>query len=221
MSQTNLYSIRGKRIESDEEVPVLGFKDNVAVVLQKQKTQPKQVIVQTDILSGKKFILVNGKRVEVKEIVKVKKAVDKSLGLKVVLMNKPEQKSNKKSTDVETSTDNLIEMKSVSVQTDFEEQQQQPPPPPTQSPKEVPQSFQIDFGEDNSGYIIGEDVRMGNGPKCPSPRIYHYCEQYVSPVKNTTGTLLSGKPLTRKEQILQLIQQDYKECVKYDECGHM
>lgn len=206
--------------ETDEEAALLGFKGRFPVVLPREKPQPKKVMLQTDTASGKKFIVVNGKRVEVKEVVRVKQKADKPPASKVFVMNKsPGQRVVKKMNNVETCTEDLVQMKSVCVQTDGDFVCL----PKPQQKQEQKVDDQGELPEDDDGYIIREDVRMGQGPKCPTPWVNRYAEEVAplkvpSPSKPSTAV---AKPCTRKERLLQLIKQDYAECVNYDATGNL
>lgn len=201
-----------KRVESDYEVPVVGFKDSVPVVVPKMKpaqqqtpVKPKTVVVQTDSASGKKFIVVNGKRVEVKEVIKVKKNVPLPVTPAAGVV-KSGAAVVKKTCDAQTSTDDLFEQKTVSVQ--------------TEEPRD---SKQVDFYENDEGFIIREDVKMGDGPKCPTPQRTNYYDKLEQPLQESvvTKSLPSSRPSTREALIMQYIQRDYQECQSFDPFGNM
>lgn len=218
-----------KHFETDDEAALLGFRNSVAVVVPTKKppqtpaaAPPKKLVLQTDTTSGKKFFVVNGKRVEVKEVVKVKQKPSgvatktQPTAMKMVVVGKTTAK--KQVNNVQTCTDGLVHTRNVSVQTetgDFEKVHKQP----------IKVEHTSDLADDE-GVIIREDVRMGQGPRCPTPRVNHFRErEAVLPMKAPSPPIhkppTPQKPTTRKEQLLQLIKKDYAECVNFDLTGNM
>lgn len=234
--QINFYSYHAgevpqiKHVENDGEVPVLGFKDSVPVVVvnnkQLKQQSAKTLIVQTDSTSGKKFILVNGKKVEVKEVMKVKKRViDKPPPPSgVVVINRAAGQQSvvvdKTKSDAKTSTDGLVQTKDVGVQTELIA----PKLLVAQSGIErtiTEANREIADPEEDDGYIIREDVRMGFGPKCPTPRINYFDEEISTISKICLPYTSSSSHATRKERLMELIKYDYSECGNFDTSGNM
>lgn len=231
-SQTNFYSYRAgevpliKRIENEnnDDDEVLGFKDSVPVIVSKQKPQSKTLTLKTDTTTGKTFIVVNGKKVEV---MKVKKSVERALKKQPpqpsMVMRVANLKTNKsgpssvvlkKTKDIQTSTDGLVETTSVAVQTNDEEE------------IIVSSKDEGGFEDFKSNYITGKDVIMGNGPKCPKIlsnfKLTLSSEPFpVNKVIHLTPQMELPRPITRKEQILQLIKHDYSQCLNFDISGNM
>lgn len=192
-----------RRVDTDYELPVVGFKNNLAVVVAKKKTPPpKTLVMQTDAVSGKKFLVVKGKRVEVKEVMKVKKKVT---AMPLVLVDKTT--TIKKTSDAQTSTDDLFEHRTIAVQTECVEE-------------ETNENYDFEFSEREGDYIIREDVAMGQGPKCPTPQNNYYL-QFQMPPPLPPSQNLAVKPNTREEQIMAIIKRDFEDCENFDRSGNM
>lgn len=193
-----------KRIETDYELPVLGFKNSIAVVMPKERP-PKTVVLQMDSVSGKKYIMVKGKKVEVK-----------------VKTNSPQSaKQVRRTRDVETSTNDLYEQTSVAVQTDEKQTPEEVLKQKTRTPVRAT-TIEYEMCEEDDGLIIREDVKMGQGPKCPTPRNNYYdmfdnLAFSIAPI----SPFLNMNRKTREQQILQCIMQDFEGCEAYDHSGNM
>lgn len=172
-----------KEAEGSYHLPLLGFRNKIPV-LQKPPVvvSTKALVLKTDPSSGKKFIEVKGKRVE---LTQVKRTIKKNeAGNSKVMYVK---KTNRR--DVSTSTD-LSVSKDVCVQTD---------PPPLE--------------EYLDGPLI-RDVRMGQGPRCPTPRVDYDFEKFP----------LVSQPQEVAVRINPLIEQlrwDFENCLQRDLSGNM
>lgn len=191
-----------KRTATDYDAPVVGFKDNLAVVKPKKKT----LVVQMDAISGKKFLVVKGKKVEVKEVMKVKKKT-----IPLVLVNK----TTKTTSDAQTSTDDFFIQKTIAVQTECDTAKQV-----AVTETETNDGCDFEFSEGDDGYIIRDDVVMGHGPKCPTPHNNYY-ERFEMPPPPLPPQNLMVKANTRQEQILSIIRRDLEDCECFDRSGNM
>lgn len=207
-----------RRAENDYDLPVLGFKNGIPLVAKPKGA--KTVVVQTDANTGKKFVVVQGKRVEVKEVMKVKKKADKGT---VIYMNRQVQPPpltllrslrSPRTCTVETSTRDLLQSRHVGVQTEKHCESRGNCSDRIYQEVEEPRIVA-------NPLIVREDVSLGQGPRCPTPILTRPCE----PIRLSPQMDRKPRPALRansgqslpKEQILR----DFEECENFDTSGNM